>query len=180
MTILWKPSREWAGQTVAVLAGGPSLSKALAESLRRHRTIAVNRAIRVAPWADMLLAMDGNWPEEFRAFVGMRVTGTADASLDALYIGHRSESVTLGPGKVVSVRNSGLMAVRIAAEMGAVRILLAGFDPDQPTHFDATPAGPYTGLAEGLKQITAELHRQGVSVEYAISAPKRIRRTSGN
>lgn len=182
MTTPWKPSREWDGQTVAVLAAGPNMSQELAEALREHRTIAVNYAIRLAPWADMLMALDGCWPQEFREFSGLRVTGTADSDLDALYIGHRSESVTLRPGHVVTIRNSGLMAIRIAAEMGAARILLAGFAPEQPTHFDGTPTGGYIWLAEGLAQIVAELQANGIAVEYVGQAdspalkPRRSRR----
>lgn len=175
MTTFWKPSLEWDRQTVAVLATGPSMSQALADTFKECRTIAVNYAIRVAPWADMLLALDGNWPQEFREFAGLRVTGTDDAELDALYIGHRSETVTLRPGHLVTIRNSGLMALRIAAEMGAARILLAGFAPEEPAHFDGTSAGPYVGLAEGLRQVAAEIQARGVSVEH-VEAPKPRRR----
>ena len=64
----WTVPRMWEGQTVAVLASGPSLTPALAQRLRVHRTIAVNHAHRLAPWADMLLALDGGWPDELRQF----------------------------------------------------------------------------------------------------------------
>lgn len=173
MTTFWKPAGEWCGQTVAVMAAGPTMSRALAQSLRRHRTIAVTRAAKLAPWADMLIALDPNWPPEYRAFRGMRVTGVEDGELDALYIGHRSESVMLRPGHIVSLRNSGLMAVRIAAEMGAQRILLAGFAPDVPKYFDGLSAGPYVGVTEGLRQIAAELSARGVIVERVESRRRR-------
>lgn len=161
MTTAWQPQGQWKGATVAVLASGPSMSAELAQSLREHRTIVVNFACRAAPWADMLVALDGNWPQELREFAGMRVTGVADEDLDALYVGHRSERIMLTPSHQIEVRNSGLMAVRIAAEMGAARIMLAGFDPGE------APPGEYPGLAEGLRAITSELQARGLVVEHA-------------
>jgi len=168
MTTIWKPAGEWQGATVAVLATGPSMSAEVAESLREHKTIAVNLALRLAPWADMLVAMDGNWPQEFRDFEGMRVTGIADEDLDALYIGPRWESVTLGPGHHIEIRNSGIAAVRIAAEMGAAKVIMAGFDfPGSAGHFydDEVDTGQYLGVAEGLSALVAELTASGIEVE---------------
>lgn len=160
----------WPGATVAVLASGPSLTPALAESMRLHKTIAVNEAHRLAPWADVLVGLDGNWPAAWRAFPGQRLTGVADETLDADYIGPMWERVTLAPGHTIEIRNSGLAAVRIAAALGAARIVLAGFDhPRQPGHFydDEVDAGHYTGLAEGLAALTAELAARGIMVERA-------------
>jgi hypothetical protein len=168
MTQPWKQTRAWEGDTVAVLATGPSMTAELAESLQQHRTIAVNDAIRVAPWAEMLVALDGNWPQEFRDFGGARLSGIDDETLDAFYIGHRFERVQLTPSHQVEIRNSGLAAIRIAAEMGAVRIILAGFDsPTLPGHFydDEVDTGEYIGLAAGIAQMTEELRARGVTVE---------------
>lgn len=163
MTTPWKPAGEWAGETVAVLAGGPSMTEQLAERLRAHRTIAVNHAHRMAPWADMLLALDGNWPQAWREFPGMRVTGVKDDTLDALYVGQMFEMVTLRAGHVVLIRNSGLAAIRVAARMGSAQIILAGFEPEKWTpSFEGEP-NPYVGVAEGLEAIRAEL--RGVIVE---------------
>lgn len=178
MTTQWTITPEWKGQTVAVLASGPSMSAEVAESLRQHRTIAVNEAYRVAPWADMLLALDGNWPAEYRAFKGLRVTGVEDAGLDALYIGPRWETVQIGPTHRVEIHNSGLTAVRVAALMGASRIVLAGFDyPRQPGHFydDEVDTGEYLGLPEGLAALTAELTASGVVVERFTKPEKKKR-----
>ncbi|HEY0823057.1 MAG TPA: hypothetical protein VGD76_04655 [Ramlibacter sp.] len=175
MTTAWKSEPIWTGQTVAVMACGPSLTSALAESLREHRTIVVNDACKVAPWADMLVALDAGryWTQEMREFAGLRLTGIEDDGLDAHYIGHRFERVTLAPGHQVEIRNSGLAAIRIAGEMGAARILLAGFDPEQPGHFydDQVDTGEYVGLAAGLRQITAELAARGVTVERVAPKP---------
>lgn len=157
MTTPWTPDGSWKGQTVAVLAGGPSMSPALAESLREHRTIAVDFACRVAPWADMLVALDGNWAQDLREFAGMRVTGIDDEDLYALYIGHRFERVMLRPGHQIEMRNSALAAVRIAGEMGAKRIILAGLE-SQVVHI---------GFAEGLQSLILDLQARRVVVEHA-------------
>jgi hypothetical protein len=160
MTILWKPAGEWSGATGAVLASGPSLTAGAADGLRAYRCIAVNHSLDLAPWADMLVALDAGWPKSWRKFKGLRVTGVEDDGLDALYIGHRFERVELAAGQVVEIRNSGLAAVRIAGEMGAARVILAGFDADD-SHPD------YPGVAAGLRAIVAELTASGVTVERA-------------
>ncbi len=156
----------WAGETVAVLASGPSLTKAVADSLRKYKTIAVNYAHRLAPWADVLLALDGNWPQAYREFVGTRMTGVEDEALDALYIGPRWETVQLSPTCKVEIHNSGLTAVRIAADMGASHIVLAGFDhPKRGGHFYDDEVDNYTGLTEAMAALIAELAAKGIAVE---------------
>jgi len=172
MTTPWKPAGEWAGLTVAVLASGPSMTAAVAEALREHKTIAVNYTHRLAPWADMLVGLDANWPKEMREFEGMRVTGIEDPEFDALYIGPQWERVRMAAGREIEVHNSGLAAVRIAARMGAARIILAGFEPSTHRRFfteewsEQSPADPYPGVAEGLEQIVAQLRAAGVAVEF--------------
>jgi hypothetical protein len=167
MTTVWQPNGQWKGETVAVLGTGPSLTPKVVALLREHRTIAVNFACRLASDADMLVALDGNWPQEFRDFKGMRVTAVADDELDALYVGPRWERVTLAPGHEIEIHNSGLTAIRIAVGMGAGRIILAGFDPTEPGHFydDEVDTGAYVGLAQAMSALTNELTARGVIVE---------------
>jgi hypothetical protein len=167
MTTTWKIPADWQGETVAVLASGPNMSQDVADSLREHRRIVVNYTHRLAPDADMLVAMDGNWPQEYRDFAGLRVTGIKDDTLDALYIGPRWEPVRLDANTVIEIHNSGLTAVRIAALMGASRIIMAGFDPENPRHWydDHVDTGGYVGLSQALQAIEAELTARGVIVE---------------
>ena len=50
-----KVPRAWTGETVAILATGPSLTVPDDAAVRgRVRTIAVNDAVTIAPWADVL------------------------------------------------------------------------------------------------------------------------------
>jgi hypothetical protein len=173
MTTPWTPTGEWQGATAAVLGAGPSLTPDIAEALRSHFVIAVNAAVSIAPWADMLVALDAGWPAEWREFPGMRVTGIEDADLDAFYVGHRFHRVRTAGGEI-EIRNSGLEAIRIAAEMGASRIILVGFEPERPGYFyddEVDTADFHVGVAEGLQQITAALAARGVVVErYAPEA----------
>jgi hypothetical protein len=167
MTTVWHPSGNWSGETVAVLGTGPSLTPEAVALLREHRTIAVNFACRLAPDADMLVALDGNWPQEFREFKGMRVTAVADDDLDALYVGPQWERVKIGAGHEIEIHNSGLAAIRIAVGMGAGRIILAGFDAEDARHFydDEVDTGGYVGLAQALSALVTELSARGFIVE---------------
>lgn len=171
MTTPWQITPEWQGETVAVLASGPSMSAALAQSLRQHRRIVVNHTHRLAPDADILVAMDGNWPNEYRDFAGRRVTGVQDNELDALYIGPRRELVQLSAGHQIEINNSGLTAIRIAEQMGAARIILAGFDPSLSGHWydkeGESDGETYTGLAAGLAALVLELLGKGIVVDFA-------------
>jgi hypothetical protein len=166
MTTLWTITPDWQGQTVAVLGAGPDMTAELAETARGHKTIAVNRAVKFAPWADMFVALDPHhpfWEEADRMqFNGMRVCGV-ECDYDALYPGLMYETVTLAPGHVVEIRNNALAAIRIAARMGASKIILLGFDPQRYEEVHAHTG--FTGLVAGLAQITAELQAQGIEIE---------------
>ena len=144
----WSVPRAWAGETVAVLAAGPSMSGALCERLRgRCRAIAVNnvgidtvdsvtgRVIAApAPWADVLFASDAKWWNEYRdramKFEGIKITsmnGLRWEGLKNLAFSPRAP-FDVRPTHLVSGGNSGYQAVHIAAHFGAARILLFGFD----------------------------------------------------
>src|SRR3990167_1144446 len=58
----WNVEPEWAGETVAILGGGPSLTPWQAEACRGAcRVIAVNTSYWLAPWADLLYFSDEVW-----------------------------------------------------------------------------------------------------------------------
>jgi len=168
----------WKGATVAILGAGPDMTKELAESARGHKTIAVNRAVKFAPWADMFVALDPRHP--FYAdpgdFKGLRICGV-ECELDALYPGMLYETVTIGPGHTIEIRNNALAAIRIAERAGAAKILLLGFDPER--YEEIHKATGFYGLVQGLDQITAELRAKGIEIERVDSvkaespAPKR-------
>ena len=132
MTTIWNPDGIWQGETVAILGAGPDMTAELAATAKGYKTIAVNRAVKFAPWADMFGALDPHhpfWEEADRiGFAGLRVCGV-ECDYDALYAGMFYETVQMGEGHTLQIRNNALAALRIAALAGAKRIILLGFDP---------------------------------------------------
>lgn len=119
------------------------MSLKLAESLRRPSLpVAVaNSTFRLAPWADMLCAMDADWwrrNPDSRAFYGIKVC--ADDSLlwpEVFSLRHTGKvGFDENPECIRSGGNTGYQAVHIAAQAGAKRILLCGFDM-RPGHWHA-------------------------------------------
>lgn len=175
MTTPWTiPADLWAGQTVAILGAGPDMTAALAETARGHKVIAVNRAVKFAPWADMFVALDPHhpfWEEaENVGFKGMRVCGI-ECDLDALYPGLMYERVTMPDGATIEIRNNAMAAIRIAALSGAKKIILLGFDPERYEEVHAHTG--FRGLVQGLEQITVELIAKGIEVER-IDSPEQF------
>lgn len=158
----------FAGKTVAVLAPGPRMTQELADSFRNIPCIAARTAFRFAPWADMLVSIDGppnaGFWDACAGFAGIRVCGTESEALDAMYLPIAHEVVTIAEGHVVHIRNNLLAAIRIAAAVGAAKILLVGVDTQA---YDAVLAagGVAAYLTPGLAALIAELAAQGIEVE---------------
>ena len=54
--------KAWSGETVVVIATGPSLTAEDVDYCRgKARVIAINDAYTLAPWADALYATDAKW-----------------------------------------------------------------------------------------------------------------------
>jgi hypothetical protein len=112
-----------------ILATGPSMSQAVADSVRGRATvIAVSDAHRLAPWSDALVSTDARWwkahPEALE-FAGRKLGGMPDfAEIRGVERVHGVPSST----------NSGLLACQVAVSMGANTLLLTGFDLGG-THF---------------------------------------------
>ena len=62
-----------------------------------------------------------------------------------------------------------LAAIRIAVRMGAAKIILAGLDADLYDKVHANTG--FSGFAEGLAKVLAEVQAQGVQVERIGDAP---------
>lgn len=128
--------------TWAILATGPSMSQAVADSVRGHfRVAAVSDAYRLAPWADLMASSDAKWwrahPEALK-FGGEKYTA-------APYF----QSIP-GVSRVPDVppnTNSGLLACRAAVLHGARRLLLLGFDM-RGDHFFGRHAEPLTNSSD--------------------------------
>ena len=153
----------WKGETVAILGAGPDMTEELAQKSYQYKTIAVNRAIKFAPNADMFVALDPHHPfwDDAKDFNGIKICGV-ECDYDAVYIGMLYEKVKLAGG-VIEIRNNALAAIRIAEIAGAKKIILLGFDPERYEEIHAHTG--FRGLKEGLEQITSELRSKGIEVE---------------
>ena len=165
----------WADETVAILGAGPDMTEELALTAKGHKTIAVNRAVKFAPWADMFVALDPHhpfWEEADKlGFKGMRILGVEHPDYDALYPGMMYETVQIAEGHTIQIRNNALAALRIAFLAGAKRIILLGFDCERYEEIHAHTG--FYGLTQGLEQMTAEIRAAGVEVERIDSKVKK-------
>jgi len=147
MTTRWIVEPEWKGQTAAILASGPSMTREQAEAVRgRCRVIAVNNqgidtecdgrmVPAIAPWADILFAADSKWWRHYHEralqFAGRKVTTRPTLPWPEVYYLQQAYEEPVydpRPGYVVSGGNSGYMALHLAVQLGATRVLLLGFD----------------------------------------------------
>jgi hypothetical protein len=87
MTAFWTVPREWPGETVFIVGGGPSVLGQDLEALRGRRVIVINSSVYAAPWADFLYFGDWRWwnePENAAAVAsfGGRVVTTSRMATD--------------------------------------------------------------------------------------------------
>jgi hypothetical protein len=118
----------WRGRTVVCIASGPSLTAEDCESVREsgHPTIVVNSSFRLAPWADILFAMDKPWWDEYlsevaETFHGER-WGYVRMPKEANVIATKGALYPTGWG------NSGSYAISLAVVSKALKIVLLGYD----------------------------------------------------
>jgi hypothetical protein len=60
----WSVPQEWPGETVFIIAGGPSVKGQNLELLRGRRIIVINSSVYSVPWADFLYFGDWRWWRE--------------------------------------------------------------------------------------------------------------------
>ena len=139
MTVAWSVPPMWEGETVAVLATGPSLTQKQCDSVRHLPCIAVNDAYKMAPFAEMIYAADIQWwalnPDAL-SFKGLKVTCMNDMQLTDVKVLKQGglEGFDPSPDAIRTGGNSGYQAVHIAIHAKAAKILLFGFDMGG-THF---------------------------------------------
>jgi hypothetical protein len=66
MKLLWNVTPEWAGETVFIVAGGPSVAAQNLDVLAGRKVIAVNSSYERVPGADVLFFGDCRWWDEHR------------------------------------------------------------------------------------------------------------------
>ncbi|RWF52057.1 MAG: hypothetical protein EOS50_26115 [Mesorhizobium sp.] len=134
--MLWSVPRDWPGETVFVLASGPSVKQLDLSLLKGRRVIAVKSSWLHWPAADVLFFADGRWWTEKRlrpsadAFAGLIVTTAMEIGdprvkrIKKIIPTHLSAN----PGEVALARTSTTGAINLAIHFGAKRIVLLGVD----------------------------------------------------
>jgi len=173
MTTAFDVPQIFDGKTVVVLGSSPSMSRAVADKVRNMPRIVINSTWRLAPDADILFAHDLAWWQqnpEAQNFRGLKISGQ-DGEVDALHVRMPEERVTIGPGHVVDLKNSGIMAIRLAAAAGAKRIILFGIDftpghwhSDHPAPLAKTAPETLPLLSVALDCVVNDLAAIGVEV----------------
>lgn len=180
--------RRWPGGTIACLATGKSLTRADVEYLRGKvdAVIAVNDAIDLAPWADILYACDGKWwgwRKGMPKYHGTKYAMKDDARrwsvrdhkhphapdftlVQMIRRGHRS-GIEPRPDGVAHGYNSGYQAIGVAAHSGAKRIILLGYDMKGEHFFGHHPdrtKAPYLRCIPLFATMVKPLAALGVQV----------------
>lgn len=174
----WTVPRCFAGQTVAVLASGPSMNQGQADMLRAAGVpcIAINSTFRLAPFAWALYAADAAWwthplNRDALAFPGEKVSVEAVAGVHMLQF-TGTTGFDPNPTCIRSGGNSGYQGVHLAAHAGAKRILLLGFDMRGDSHWHGDHPAPlrktepehYDRWIPRFDALALELGRRDVEV----------------
>jgi len=184
----WRSQPFWPGETAFLIGGGPSLKGMDLTGLTGRRTIAVNNAFRLIPRPDVVFYADTRWwswngkdiPTDF----GGRIISTCSAG--ARYLDPRvcrmgrcyrfaepdGNPLSTDPS-LLSGPDSGYMAINLAFQFGASRIVLLGYDMEftaGESHWHAdypveTPETNYLNLfAPKYPKLIEALHKAGVEV----------------
>jgi hypothetical protein len=130
---------DWQGETIAIIASGPSAKRAGVELLQgKVKVIAINESWRLVPWADVLYGCDGNWwklHDGVKFFTGLKLSQDLEAcktykDVKKITIPNPrcDELVFNQMGHVGAGGNSGFQCLNLAAQFGGKRILLVGYD----------------------------------------------------
>lgn len=191
MTTPWAVPKDWVGETVAILASGPSMSMEVAEAVRgKCRVIAINdqgisvvrngvRYPALAPWADVLYAADLKWWEyhwaEASKFRGLKLTVREHLPYPEVRSLRLSTQAPFDPrpAYVYPGSNSGYQALHVAVQRGATKALLCGFDMrevskakhwfgDHPGRLNTTQ--PFRRWIRQFEQLAYKLREMEVEV----------------
>ena len=173
--------RRWPESTIVCIGGGPSLTADDVDYCRhRAPVVAINDAYRLAPWADVLYAADYQWwkwhKDAVCDFAGEKYTLQPQSTQydpSVVVLQNTGEhGLDPDPGCLRTGRNSGVQAINVAIHLGAVRVLLLGYDMSRavggPTHwFGNHPNGvvsPYATFIERFNALPVALAALGVTV----------------
>ena len=129
---------DWTGQTVVIVAAGPSCSAIdLTRAMGYAKVLVINESWNLAPWADAMYACDYAWwkhRDGCPGFHGVKFSADQQAVDEYPDIRHvelwrevntiiTEEKNVIGDG-----RNSGFQALNLAVLLGSKDIVLVGYD----------------------------------------------------
>lgn len=161
--------------TFALLGCGPSLCAEDVGYVRgKARVIAINDAVQLAQWADVLYACDATWWRKHAgvpSFSGLKYGLEAGAAKGVTVLRNTGkDGLQLDPAGLKHGKNSGYQAINLAVHLGAARILLLGYDMRSVggrDHFNDRRdpnLGKYAGWIENFKTLIEPLKKIGVEV----------------
>lgn len=169
------PPDRWATETVYIIGGGPSAGKVNFAKLRGI-VIAVNDSGRLLPDADVLFTADLHW---VRSRLPLIESFAGDVVVAMPLNPRRVGALHPIPSRCWRVKrrgdhNSGLEALYWAADMGARRIVLVGFDLKRPAHWhggyewvhrpEMSPTVQYPQWVGCFAEAAVEMQERGVEV----------------
>ena len=168
--------------TVVCVASGPSLAAEDVEFVRGKATvIAINDAVQLAPWADVLYSSDPGWWQKYkwmRDFAGVRVMvdpirshKPSAQTVDGVVVLKNTgkDGVEFSPDGLRTQINSGGAAINLAVHLGAKRIVLLGYDmgpSGKRYHFhdDKPTYSAYDVFIKNIGTMAAPLAEAGIEV----------------
>lgn len=172
------------GRTALIFAPGPSLPSLWgAERPILRPSIAVNDAWKIAPGADILYGSDASWwrfHQVVPEFDGLKVGCFECRSIPGMVTIELSGTTGYDErlGWLRHGANSGYAAVHLAAQLGASRIVLIGFDMravDGKSHWFGEhdrmvrlrPGSVYNDWFPAFEELGTELAARGIEVVNA-------------
>lgn len=141
----WSVPREWSGETVFIVAGGPSVASQNTEALRGRRVIAINSSFQLVPFADVLIFGDARWwhvnKPSAAAFEGRIISALPPLPAGFSPVGPvwtddrvlklkktSPPGLARVPDSVMLRRTTLTAAINLAVHFGAAKIVLLGAD----------------------------------------------------
>ncbi len=124
----------WKGERVFILGGGPSLMDEDLSLIYNEKVIGVNDAFKLGDWVDVAWSTDCQWlkwnEKQLDGFKGIKLSAPpCRCKHDVIKIARKHQSgICTDPSLVYWSRSSGASAINLAYHLGAVEVVLLGFD----------------------------------------------------
>jgi hypothetical protein len=142
MVDFWEVPKIWPGETVFIIGGGPSIQKQDLSLIYKRRVIGVTRSFKLGPWVDICWYGDkgdyNSWKPDINEYGGLIATCAQEKEENRndriKYLGRSKQSgiESKKRGYVAWNSNSGASAINLAYWLGAEKIVLLGFDMQNP------------------------------------------------